>query len=66
MITIAALENLHHENEQLYDSENSGEKTTLSDIICPKFFKLSFSTHGQRFAKEHFRSSLQSGHFLLK
>ncbi|KAI8885880.1 hypothetical protein K501DRAFT_310673 [Backusella circina FSU 941] len=57
MKTIAVLKSQHEEKKKCYDSENNSRVILLSDIICPRIFKLSFNTHGQCFAKEHFKSS---------
>ncbi|KAI9334057.1 hypothetical protein BD770DRAFT_432311 [Pilaira anomala] len=56
MSVISVLKDQHDEREESYDSENNGQELLLSDIICPKIFKLSFNTHGQRFANEHLES----------
>lgn len=59
MKTIAVLKNQHKEKEKCDDSENSQE-VLLTDIVCPRIFKLSYNTHGQHFANEHFKSSPDS------
>ncbi|KAI8076018.1 hypothetical protein BDF21DRAFT_422410 [Thamnidium elegans] len=56
MAVISILKSQHDEKERSHDSQ----EVLLSDIICPKIFKLSFNTHGQRFANEHFKSSPES------
>ncbi|KAI9267073.1 hypothetical protein EDC94DRAFT_657454 [Helicostylum pulchrum] len=56
---ITALKEQHEESTKHYDSENNSQIVSLSDIICPKIFKLDFNTHGQHFS-EHLKSSPES------
>lgn len=60
MSVISVLKAQHDEREKRYDSENDSQVVILSDIICPRIFKLSYNTHGQHFANEHFKSSSES------
>jgi hypothetical protein len=60
MKTIAVLKSQHEEKERCNDSENNSQEVLLSDIICPRIFKLSYNTDGQHFANEHFKSSPES------
>ncbi|KAI9359387.1 hypothetical protein BD770DRAFT_409638 [Pilaira anomala] len=60
MNIIAVLKSQHEEKERYHDSENNSQEVLLSDIICPRIFKLSYNTHGQHFANEHFKSSPKS------
>ncbi|KAI9247277.1 hypothetical protein EDC94DRAFT_528985, partial [Helicostylum pulchrum] len=60
MDIITSLKNQLEEKEKCCDSENNSQIIPLSDIICPVTFKLSFSTHGQHFAKEYFKSLPES------
>lgn len=60
MKTIAVLKSQHVEKEKSNDSENNSQEVLLSDIICPRIFKLSYNTQGQHFANEHFKSSPES------
>lgn len=57
---IAVLKSQHEEKVKCHDSENNSQEVLLSDIICPRVFKLSYNTHGQHFAHEHFQSSPES------
>ncbi|KAG2196985.1 hypothetical protein INT47_006932, partial [Mucor saturninus] len=60
MKTIAVLKSQHEEKLRCYDNENNSQEVLLSDIICPRIFKLSYNTHGQHFANEHSKSSPES------
>ncbi|ORE09292.1 hypothetical protein BCV72DRAFT_66418 [Rhizopus microsporus var. microsporus] len=43
MKTIAVLKSQHEEKERCNDSENNSQEVLLSDIICPRIFKLGYT-----------------------
>ncbi|KAI8368400.1 hypothetical protein EDC96DRAFT_543489 [Choanephora cucurbitarum] len=56
MKAISTLKEQHVKRSKEYDSENCSQAVFLSDIICPKIFKLRCNTH-IFFSQEHLLSS---------
>lgn len=57
--TCGLLQQLKHQHEQNIDSNS--QQTLLSDIICPKVFRLTYNRHGKGFARQSVISSPESG-----
>ncbi|KAI8058806.1 hypothetical protein BDF21DRAFT_430047 [Thamnidium elegans] len=43
--------------KRLYE-DSSSQQVLLSDIICPKIFRLTYNTHGKGFGRQNYDKSL--------
>ncbi|KAI9483416.1 MAG: hypothetical protein EXX96DRAFT_594198 [Benjaminiella poitrasii] len=48
--TFAVLQELQHEDEE--NNEASSQEVLVSEIICPKIFRLTYNTHGKDFGRQ--------------
>ncbi|KAG2233216.1 hypothetical protein INT48_007636 [Thamnidium elegans] len=52
---------LQDEENKSFNKDSNSQQTLLSDIICPKIFRLTYNKYGKGFGRQPINSSSESG-----